>query len=104
MSLAYLEAGDVEPIRQQHLEESELQAGKEGEKQKCGDCVFNITVKSHQGHHLLPAERCGEERDVGQHVSMPVACPLPSFTSREFETVEKEQRNNYLQSPHRIRR
>ena len=98
--LAFLEAGEVkenEKSEKDVAEATELEVETDGEGRKCGEHRFNVSLKSTQGHELLPAEGGVDRGEVETSLSFR---RQPAFSDAEIDAAAEQHREEYLADQH----
>ena len=98
--LAFLEAGEVkerEKSEKDVAEATELEVETDGEGRKCGEHRFNVSLKSTQGHELLPAEGGVDRGEVETSLSFR---RQPAFSDAEIDAAAEQHREEYLSLIH----
>jgi hypothetical protein len=78
-------------------EATELEVETNGEGKKCGEHKFNVSLKSTQGHELLPAEGGVEKRVAA---TSPPYHLQPAFSEAEIDDVAEKHRKEYHAGKH----
>merc|ERR1712163_11422 len=97
---ARLEAGEVnerEKSEKDVAEATELEVETDGEGRKCGEHMFNVSLKSTQGHELLPAEGGVDRGEVETSLSFR---RQPAFSDAEIDAAAEQHREEYLADQH----
>merc|ERR1712122_28814 len=78
-------------------EATELEVETDGEGRKCGEHRFNVSLKSTQGHELLPAEGAVDRGEVETSLSFR---RQPAFSDAEIDAAAEGHREEYLAGQH----
>ena len=98
--LALLEVGEMskrEEIEEDLGEATELEVKTNGEGKKCSEHEFTVSLKSTQGHELLPAEGGVEKRVAA---TSPPYHLQPAFSEAEIDDAAEKHREEYQAVKH----